>query len=287
VSVRPAPATATRAVRQARQRRFGLALHGAAPIRARCACQPRKSGRLRASVSSRRDRICGGHPRARLLRLRAAGARRAGLQQRRSAPREEQAARGTPRSIVPPLRRPGCPPRAPGLPARARHPSPRGSSHRSSQRSSTTTTGCPAARAKPRRRAITPSPLGEQAGAAEGPRHLVGHEDAAEGRGDHRHWIRPAQERRSRAARSAPRRVASAGSIRTRAHWRYRGEWSPEVSRKWPRAGRRAPGRCVGRRRPSLSLPMAPPSSSARMRHAGPLRLAAYTARRDAPSRRC
>ena len=88
--------------------------------------------------------------------------------------------------------------------------------------SSTTTTGSPASRVKPRRRVITPSCRSvKSAAAAEGARDLVGHQDAAQGGRDHRRRLGLAQQRPQRGAPGRrPGGVASGGSMSTRAHCR-------------------------------------------------------------------
>ena len=97
--------------------------------------------------------------------------------------------------------------------------------------SSTTTAVSPGSTEKPRRRVILPGrvPLGEQEAGAHGPSHFMADDQAAQRRRDHylafRHTL---------AASSRPKRSASAGCCRTRAHWRYSLECRPLVRRKWP-----------------------------------------------------
>src|SRR5260221_2173531 len=158
---------------------------------------------------------------------------------------------GTPRSIGPPLRSTRLPT------ASTRAPSPRTTSITSRVEppvvttSSTTTTGSPAARAKPRRRAIPPSflsvnrPRQPKARATSWATSTPPRAGATTAPGSV-----PPRSGRRRAARSAPRRVASAGSMSTRAHWRERREWSPEESREWPSS--RAPRSWKTRSRSSL-----------------------------------
>ena len=97
--------------------------------------------------------------------------------------------------------------------------------------SSTTTTGSPGREgeaAAQGHHAVLP--LGEEPPAAEGPRHLVGHEDAAEGRGHDRPRLRPAQERpqpgrQVRAETGGERRVhEDAGALEVARRVEARGE---------------------------------------------------------------
>src|SRR6185503_579612 len=144
-------------------------------------------------------------------------------------------ARGTPSSAAPPLR-------STKLPAASTRP-PRLRTASITSRveppvvmtSSTTTTGSPASITNPRRSAIPPSWRSLKSARQPSPRAtscdtmtppIAGATTAAG-----RSFSKSAS---SRTASSAPSRVASAGSINTRAHCRYWRECSPEVSRKWP-----------------------------------------------------
>ncbi len=87
--------------------------------------------------------------------------------------------------------------------------------------SSTTTTGFAPVELEPAPQDHPPVlTLGEEAAASESARHLVGHEDAAERGSHHRRGRARAEDGKERRREILAERVASTGSMSTRAHWR-------------------------------------------------------------------